>query len=73
MLLIVGSHDILLSDAGRLFEKAVADDVEMDFRIYPKMFHVFMAIGIPEGRRALAQAGEFVRRIGRRSEASGGS
>lgn len=62
MLVIVGTHDILLSDANRLHDRAVADDTIIELHRYPGMFHVFVAASIPEGRRALDQAGEFIRR-----------
>lgn len=61
MLVIAGSHDILFSDANRLQDRAGADGVDLTLHRYPGMFHVFPAVGIPEGRKALRQAGDFVR------------
>lgn len=62
-LVFSGSRDVLDSDALRL--KAAWPQV--DHRHYPNMMHVWPAGPIPEARRALDEAAEFVRRkLGKR-------
>jgi monoterpene epsilon-lactone hydrolase len=63
MLIQVGSHELLLSDAERLAEKARAAGVDVTLEIWPGMQHEwqFAANFLPEGRRAIARVGEFVK------------
>lgn len=60
----VGDHEVLLSDAERLARKAADDGVEVEFRIWPGMWHVFQATArwIPEARRSLEDLSEFLRK-----------
>ncbi len=63
LLIQVGSSEVLLDDATRLAERASAAGVKTTLEVWPEMIHVwhtFAAI-LPEGRRAIARIGEFVR------------
>ena len=63
-LIQVGSAETLLDDSTRLAEnaRAAGGDVELD--VWEDMIHVWhlFAPMLPEGREALAQAGEFIQR-----------
>ncbi|WP_106477978.1 alpha/beta hydrolase [Phytohalomonas tamaricis] len=63
MLIQVGSHEILLSDATRLAEKAGMDDVDVQLHIWPEMFHVWQmfASALGASRKSLNLAGTFLR------------
>jgi monoterpene epsilon-lactone hydrolase len=63
LLIQVGSHELLLSDAERLAERAKAAGVEVTLEVWPGMQHEwqFAADFLPEGRRAIARVGEFVK------------
>jgi acetyl esterase/lipase len=63
LLIQVGSHELLLSDAERLAEKAKAAGVDVTLEIWPGMQHEwqFAATFLPEGKRAIARVGEFVK------------
>ena len=58
----VGDHEILLSDAQRLAERAIQDGVDVEFKIWPGMWHVFQAVGryVPEARRSLEELSAFL-------------
>lgn len=58
-LVFAGTRDLLCSDALRLAEK----DPTVRLKLYPEMFHVWMAAPIPEGTRALGQAAAFMREV----------
>jgi epsilon-lactone hydrolase len=60
MLVHVGNDEILLSDAARLVDRARAASVEVDFKIWEDMWHVFQTFAIPEGQQAIDEIGEFV-------------
>jgi epsilon-lactone hydrolase len=62
MLVQVGSHEILLSDAIRLAGRAARDDVEVTLEVVPGVPHVFQTYAaiLDEGCSALARAGRFV-------------
>ena len=59
-----GDHELLLSDAERLARRAADAGVEVDFKVWPGMWHVFQAAArlVPEGRNSLADLGRFVGR-----------
>jgi monoterpene epsilon-lactone hydrolase len=59
----VGDHEVLLSDSVRLAEGARAAGVEVEFKIWEGMVHVFQsgASFVPEARQSLAEIGRFVR------------
>jgi len=65
LFLQVGAHELLLSDVERFAEKATAAGVEVTLEVWPEMQHDWqMAAAIlPEGRQAIAHAGEFVERV----------
>jgi acetyl esterase/lipase len=60
----VGSAETLLDDAVRLTEAAGAADVTVTLEVWPHMIHAWPLWNarLEPGRRALMQAGEFVRR-----------
>jgi monoterpene epsilon-lactone hydrolase len=57
-----GDREILLSDAERLARRAAEAGVEVDFKVWPGMWHVFQAAArlVPEGRDSLTDLGRFV-------------
>lgn len=65
LFLQVGAHELLLSDVERFAEKAKAAGVEVTLEVWPEMQHDWqMAAAIlPEGRQAIAHAGEFAERV----------
>lgn len=60
----VGDHEVLLSDAERFADRAVRAGVDVDFRAWPGMWHVFQAAArwVPEARQSLDALGSFLRR-----------
>jgi monoterpene epsilon-lactone hydrolase len=64
MLIQVGSCETLLDDATRFTGVAGAADVAVTLEIWPQMIHAWPLwnAGLEAGRRALANAGEFIRR-----------
>jgi hypothetical protein len=63
ILIQVGSHEILLSDAIQLTGKAAKDDVAIPLEVVPGVSHVFQAFAalLHEGAAALNRAAEFLR------------
>ena len=63
MLVQASDSEVLRSDAERLVERALAAGVAARLQLWPAQAHVFQlfARGLPEGRRACAAVGEFVR------------
>lgn len=63
MLIQVGSAETLLDDAVRLAGAAGAADVRVRLEIWPDMIHVWQLFyhEVAAGRRALAEAGAFIR------------
>jgi acetyl esterase/lipase len=63
ILIQVGSAETLLADATRLAASAGAADVEVTLQIWPQMIHAWPVwnAALEDGRRALAQAGAFIR------------
>jgi epsilon-lactone hydrolase len=63
-LIQVGSAETLLDDAVRLAEAAGAADVSVTLEVWPHMIHAWPVWNarLEPGRRALMQAGEFMRR-----------
>ncbi len=60
----VGSHEVVLDDATRLAAALGAADVSVRLEVWGRMPHVWhlYADMLSEGREALAQAGDFLRR-----------
>lgn len=58
----VGEDEVLLSDSVRLAERALEAGVEVTFKIWPGMWHVFpmLARFVPESRQAIAEVGHFI-------------
>lgn len=63
MLIQVGDHELLLSDALLLAERAQAAAVDVKLEVWPEMWHVWHAFAaqLPEGQAALDQVGAYVR------------
>ena len=63
LLIHAGDHEVLLSDAIRLAEKAKAAGVQVQLEIWDEMWHVWHAWAeeLPEAREAIARIGAFVR------------
>ena len=62
MAIFAGTSDILVVDARRLVDKLQALGVnDFLYREYEDMFHDWMLFPIPEGKKALLQAAEFIR------------
>ena len=64
MLIQVGTEEILLSDSTRLADAASAAGIDVTLRVYDGMWHVWqlMAWAVPEGKAAIREMGEFLRR-----------
>jgi len=62
-LIQIGSDETLLDDATRLAERVGATDVAVTLEIWPHMIHAWPLWNahLEEGRRALLQAGAFIR------------
>ncbi len=63
MLVHVGEDECLLDDAVRLVARARAAGVEVAFKIWEGMWHVFHAFApnVPEATRAVEEVGAYVR------------
>jgi len=63
MLIQVGSNETLLDDATRLVARAGAADVAVTLEIWPNMIHAWPLWNahLEDGRRAIANAGSFIR------------
>lgn len=59
----VGEDEVLLSDADRLATRAAEAGVEVSFRVWPGMWHVFQtgARYVPEARQSLGELSVFLR------------
>jgi monoterpene epsilon-lactone hydrolase len=62
LLIHVGEHEILLDDALRFGDRAVASGVEARTVVWPQMFHVFHMFApiLPEARQANDQIAAFI-------------
>jgi monoterpene epsilon-lactone hydrolase len=63
LLIQVGSHEVLLSDAVRLAGRAAMDDVRVTLEVTPGVPHVFQGFAglLDEGDAALDEASEFLK------------
>jgi acetyl esterase/lipase len=63
ILIQVGSAETLLADATRLALAAGAADVDVRLQVWPHMIHAWPVWNahLEDGRRALADAGRFIR------------
>jgi acetyl esterase/lipase len=59
----VGDHEVLLSDAERLAQRASDAGVPVDFKVWPGLWHVFQGAArlVPEAGESIAELGRFVR------------
>lgn len=64
LLIQVGAAETLLDDAVRLAQRAGAADVRVDLQVWPEMIHIWPIYfaELQAGRRALDEAGGFIRR-----------
>ncbi len=62
LLISVGSDETLLDDSLRLARAAALAHVDVALHVFPRMIHAFplWEARLPEGRQALAEAGDFV-------------
>jgi acetyl esterase/lipase len=69
LLIQIGSHELLLSDATRVAEKAKEAGVDVTLEVWPEMQHEwqFAAKVLPEGKRAISNIGAFVEAVLSRS------
>jgi len=60
----VGEHEVLLSDAQRLAQRAAEAGVNVEFKVWPGLWHVFQfaARMVPEAEESIQELGEFVRK-----------
>jgi monoterpene epsilon-lactone hydrolase len=63
-LIQVGSDEILRGDSERMAERLRSAGCEVELQVWPRMPHVWHLFAriLPEGRRGIAQVGDFVRR-----------
>lgn len=63
MLVQVGDHEILLSDATRIVDKINAAGGQATLQVWPDMWHVFQYfVGkMPESMRAIEDIGAFLK------------
>ncbi|MEO8458098.1 MAG: alpha/beta hydrolase [Chloroflexota bacterium] len=63
MLIQVGDHEVLLSDATRYAEKAQAAGVDVTIEVFDEMIHVFQIFAgmLPEAQQAIDKIGEWVK------------
>lgn len=60
----VGDHEVLLGDAECLARRATHGGVDVDFKVWPGLWHVFQAAArlVPEARDSIEELGQFVRK-----------
>ncbi|MEN6292118.1 MAG: alpha/beta hydrolase [Methanobacterium sp.] len=61
----VGSHELLLDDIIKFYEKAIDSNVEVTFELWKDMFHSFQIFSscIEEGQNATRNAGEYIKHM----------
>jgi acetyl esterase/lipase len=67
MCIHVGDHEVLLSDSVRLAERAGKAGVDVEFKVWPGMWHVFQAHArfVPESHQSVQEIGKYIRnRVG---------
>jgi len=64
LLIQVGTAEVLYDDATRVAAQALAREIDVTFEAWPDMVHAWhlFAPVLPEGRRAIASIGAFIRR-----------
>jgi len=65
LMIQVGSHELLLDDIIKFYEKAVDSNVEVTFELWKDMFHSFQIFSsyIEEGQNATQNAGEYIKHM----------
>lgn len=65
MLIHAGGDEVMVDDSRIFAERARAVGVDVEFKIFPGMWHVFQGAGttIPEARTAIAEIGDYVRAL----------
>jgi monoterpene epsilon-lactone hydrolase len=60
----VGDHEALLSDAERLARRAGECGVEVDYKVWPGLWHIFQGAArfVPEGQASIDELGQFIRK-----------
>lgn len=61
MMVQVGNDEILLSDSAQLADRARATGIEVNFKVWDGMWHVFQTFEIPEANQAIEEIGAFVK------------
>lgn len=56
-----GTHDLLLTDARRLREKAARAGADLSYHEYPEMLHVWMTVPMPEALKARDEIAVFMK------------
>jgi acetyl esterase/lipase len=64
LLIQVGDHEVLLSDATRLAEQARSERADVTLEVWDDLWHVFQAWAsvLPEGQQAIERIGAYIRR-----------
>lgn len=60
MIVHVGNDEILLSDAARLVDRARESGVEVTFKVWDDMWHVFQTFEIPEANQSIEEIGVLI-------------
>jgi acetyl esterase/lipase len=62
LLIHTGERELLLADAQRLYQRALAAGVPAQIKVWPGMWHVFQAYVpyLPEARQSVAEIGRFI-------------
>ena len=65
MLIHAGGDEVMVDDSRIFAERATAAGVDVEFKIFPGMWHVFQGAGtgVPEARSAIAEIGDYVRAL----------
>lgn len=65
LLIQVGSQEILLDDSLRLVNKAAADNVAVELKVWQDMVHCFQLFAphLANGRKAISEAGAFINEL----------
>lgn len=58
-------YDVFLSDSEMLNQKLLASNVKVNFKVWPKMWHIFQMSHtiLPEGKRAINEIKQFIHSI----------
>lgn len=72
-LIQIGSREILLADAEYMASRLVRAGVPVDLQVWDRQVHVFQAAAgwVPEGRKAIAEIGQFVAGLAAQGQTQG--